>query len=277
MFKIRNLLLPSSETFKYIQNLQYAMEGLEGIIASDRRKGLGRRRSDNLESLPGHDSYAFIQEYVNSNNDANTGLIPVEHLQGLVHYVQALQQHALKESHSARHDALTRLPNTFGLGEELAAMCKEADQNNTNLTYIFFDIDNFKRINTEYTHAGGDKILSHLGAAILKFTRPQDYAGRVGGEEFAVAIKDTSLDEGLAVAKRLKTDVQEAMDSYFSKGEIPTSITVSMGVSNYTGNSSNVHELQQRAKEALMHAKGIDGKNSIMYISPQGNPTEYAP
>ena len=59
--------------------------------------------------------------------------------------------------------------------------------------------------------------------------------------------------------------------------KIPATITLSMGVSNYTGNSSNVHDMTQKAKEALQHAKEIDGKGRIVYHAPQGALTEYLP
>ena len=252
-------------------------DGLERILdqtQGDRRESRGRRKSDNPTNLPGHDSYEFIQSYVLEHRDAGTSIIPMEKLAGVLEYVSALQRHVREESHNARHDALTKIPNRFGLEEELTEMTIEADESKSNLTYIFFDIDNFKRINTEYTHEGGDKILRALGDAITEATRPEDYAGRVGGEEFAMVIKDTSLEEGLKVASRLKNTIQTKMNEAYTNGDIPSSITLSMGVSNYTGNASNVHELTQKAKDALMHAKGIEGKDRIVYHN-QGSLREY--
>jgi len=253
-------------------------DGLERLIESESHETTifrGRRRSDDVASLPGHDSYKFVEDYLAQNPEASTAILPTEQLKGILEYVTSLQNHSRREHHNARHDTLTQIPNRFGLEEELNFMTREADESNTNLTYIFFDIDNFKRINTEYTHEGGDQILRALGKSISEVTRPQDYAGRVGGEEFVLVLKDTSLDEGLKVAKRLKGSIQGKMNEYFERGEIPSTITLSMGISNYTGNASNVHELTQKAKDALMHAKGIEGKDRIVYHNPEGSLTEY--
>ena len=250
---------------------------LETIVDHpDRRISRGRRRSDDVAHLPGHDDYIFMKQYF-ENSDISPETIPVEQLKGILQYVEALEHHARTEAENARTDALTQIPNKFGLEEELGEMTREANANSTNMTFLFYDIDGFKEVNTKYDHTGGDQILMALGKAIRESIRPQDFAGRVGGEEFATVLHDTSLEEGLRIAARMKERIQSYMDRMSDGKEIPCTVTLSMGAANFTGNASNVHELVDKAKNAMNSAKRIDGKNSIMYHNEKGNLTIYQP
>ncbi|MFT4308932.1 MAG: GGDEF domain-containing protein [Candidatus Woesearchaeota archaeon] len=242
---------------------------LESRVGTDRRVNVwGRRRTDATNNIEGKKSYDFIKEYLKTNPQAQSSDIPIEHIMGLVRYAGSLEGHAAEEFHNARHDTLTNIPNRYGLEEELKGIIEEADEHKTNVTYAFFDIDNFKAINTEHTHDMGDLILMALGESLGNCIRTGDYAGRVGGEEFVIIIKDTMLGEGLNVAARMKNYIESYIRQQYADNLVPTDITVSMGVSNYTGNSGSVAELQSNAKEALQRAKTIPNKGSVVYKHP---------
>ena len=71
-----------------------------------------------------------------------------------------------------------------------------------------FDIDHFKAINDGYGHAAGDEVLRNVARALLLAMRPGDLLGRLGGEEFAVLLYDSTVVAGVSIADRLRVDVR---------------------------------------------------------------------
>ncbi|MGU3846370.1 GGDEF domain-containing protein, partial [Vibrio diabolicus] len=88
-----------------------------------------------------------------------------------------------------------------------------------------FDIDHFKRINDELGHDEGDKVICSVAETLLKEVRSTDFVSRVGGEEFAVIMPHTTLEEAEVVLNRLRVAVQLRSDR---------AITVSAGYSDLT-------------------------------------------
>lgn len=107
----------------------------------------------------------------------------------------------------AWHDMLTRLYNRAALferaGKALAA-CQQVDR---PLSVIQLDLDHFKRINDQYGHQAGDRVLIHIGRVILNKVRKSDIAGRVGGEEFCIVLPETSLEQAKVIAERIRESI----------------------------------------------------------------------
>lgn len=126
--------------------------------------------------------------------------------------------------------------------------------NSFNLLII--DIDKFKNINDTYGHLKGDEVLSILGRTIKKSVRDTDLVGRYGGEEFLVLLNNSTTEDGLEIASKIRKNIE---NTHFSGIERP--ITVSIGISSYPNHGTQKNELISRADQALYYAKEVLGRN----------------
>ena len=127
------------------------------------------------------------------------------------------------------------------------------------------DIDFFKSVNDTYGHAAGDLVLKTVSRIIKLQLRDYDIAGRYGGEEFAVLLPFTKLEEAKMVAERLRKAVEnKKIDISKINTESPQkniSVTISLGVAEYNnGDSEDI--LLQNADKALYKAKE-SGRNRV--------------
>ena len=124
---------------------------------------------------------------------------------------------------------------------------------------IMIDLDHFKRINDTYGHGIGDEVLRQLARTLEHTLRVSDHAGRLGGEEFAVLLPDTSEEQGMLLAERLRASIAE------SAVTTPTGdifFTASMGLTVLDGTDSDINTALTRADDALYRAKEA-GRNRI--------------
>ncbi|TGN44431.1 GGDEF domain-containing protein [Paracoccus liaowanqingii] len=106
---------------------------------------------------------------------------------------------------AAATDALTGLPNRRAL-ENYTRELEEAGAQ--DVTLLLLDVDHFKRINDDYGHDEGDRVLQGIAAAIKGTIREGDFAARIGGEEFAVVVRTNDISTGQQVAERFRQAVQ---------------------------------------------------------------------
>jgi len=132
-----------------------------------------------------------------------------------------------------------------------------AKRNNEELSLMIMDLDNFKSINDTFGHAAGDEVIREMGSIITASFRKTDIAGRIGGEEFAVVLKNASLEEAKKVAEQVREVVANKKVIY-DKKEI--SLTVSIGVSAIRGNT--IEDTLKMADNALYKAKAL-GRNYV--------------
>ena len=113
------------------------------------------------------------------------------------------------------------------------------------------DIDKFKNLNDTYGHPVGDEVLKAVGAAIVSTIREHDVPARVGGEEFAVLLRNPGPDIAMEVGER----VREAVHSLdLSPLGVPA-VSVSVGVADAIGPEEPITEVVSRADQALLRAK----------------------
>ncbi len=161
----------------------------------------------------------------------------------------------------AERDHLTGLYNR-GLFEELLGKNLGSwKRNKSPFTLLIFDIDNFKNINDTYGHPVGDQVLMLLAKQALVSAREEDILARIGGEEFAVILPNTSLDESKVLAERYLSELS-ALSLKTKSG--PISFTVSIGASQVGGNAITTKEIIKKSDIALYNAKQ-DGKNCVRY------------
>jgi len=124
---------------------------------------------------------------------------------------------------------------------------------------LMVDIDHFKRVNDTYGHAAGDVVIKQVAVAVKKNLRSTDIAGRYGGEEFAVLLVDTSADQALFFAERLRKNV-EAMQIEFNQQLL--NVTVSIGLGDFQADLQQYRDWIERADKALYQSKA-GGRNQV--------------
>jgi diguanylate cyclase (GGDEF)-like protein len=140
--------------------------------------------------------------------------------------------------------------------EMLREECSRARRYNHPLSLMMFDIDHFKKFNDTYGHPLGDEVIKMVAKTIKEMARTTDRAFRYGGEEFAVLLPETSSENGLVLAERLRKKIEE------NRSVKNLVITVSEGITGLLPEDSP-ESLVKRADAALYSAKE-SGRNRVV-------------
>ena len=116
----------------------------------------------------------------------------------------ALKQQLETSELLADRDALCPVFNRRAFERELGREIALAERYGTPLSLIFIDLDRFKLVNDRFGHATGDKVLQHVTQTLLDNVRQTDIVGRLGGDEFGIALTHAEEDHGFAKAKSLE-------------------------------------------------------------------------
>ncbi|MBA8886389.1 diguanylate cyclase (GGDEF)-like protein [Dokdonella fugitiva] len=161
---------------------------------------------------------------------------------------------------AAMRDALTDLPNRRQFDEYLRAQWATGDARRLPLSLLLVDVDLFKSYNDSYGHAGGDRCLVQIADALRASTRSGELCARLGGEEFAVLLPETTSAEALLVAERIRSAIESAglplAKSPYGR------VTVSIGVATTIPAGDVDPALFESADEALYRAKN-QGRNRV--------------
>lgn len=165
---------------------------------------------------------------------------------------------AIAASHSAASiDTLTGLPNRRGVSRALE-QAMEHVRTGGRYAVLLLDVDHFKSINDLLGHQTGDRALAKIGRTIAENIRGVDVAGRFGGEEFLVLLRDASRERAMQVAERLRSAV-EASGLAYADGK---PVTISVGVA-YARPVDGTSDVVERADRALYRAKNA-GRNRVV-------------
>jgi len=165
--------------------------------------------------------------------------------------LERLREQAEAYGRQAREDALTGLPNRRHFDEALARDFALARRGGHPLSLALLDIDHFKRINDTCSHAVGDAVLKELARRLARECRASDLLARLGGEEVALLLPDTSLEEAQAVCERLHARCSGLGGWAGAEG---LRVTFSLGVSTCRADDTP-EDLLRRADAALYRAK----------------------
>ncbi|NJN12031.1 MAG: diguanylate cyclase [Richelia sp. RM1_1_1] len=159
-------------------------------------------------------------------------------------------------------DSLTELNNRRALEWDLPRQIEKARANNSPLSLIILDVDYFKKVNDNYGHLVGDRLLKLLSSRIRHNLRVQDTPFRYGGEEFVIILGDTTTEEANLVAHRLNSIVKDspfAIDS-----TLTINVTISLGTACLLPNDDKQGlSLLHRADSLLLKAKS-EGRNRVV-------------
>lgn len=165
---------------------------------------------------------------------------------------------------SAMLDKLTGLGNRAAYENSLQREIELAERQQTALSMLIVDIDNFKAINDRYGHQGGDRALKTLANTISQTLRRSDLAFRFGGEEFVLLLSNTDIGAAGMVAERLRVAVAETL---CHDGKHGFNFTISLGLAQLQADEQSYH-LFERADMALYRAKQT-GRN-VTVCAPAG-------
>jgi diguanylate cyclase (GGDEF)-like protein len=166
---------------------------------------------------------------------------------------------------ASRVDGLTGLYNRRYWQERFDEMHKLCVRREKPSTALMLDIDHFKRINDTYGHQAGDKVIKMLAALIKRCVRETDLAGRYGGEEFAIILNDSSVEDAKIVAERIRQLAQRLVVEH--EGE-SISFTVSLGLAQFSPDFKGAMAWLECADQALYEAKE-NGRNQYrIYAAP---------
>jgi diguanylate cyclase (GGDEF)-like protein len=163
---------------------------------------------------------------------------------------------------ASTRDGLTGVCTRKHLDERLDAEIAFALRHHAPLSVIMLDVDHFKRINDTYGHPGGDAVLRNLGALLNQGLRTEDIAGRYGGEEFVVVLRNITLPDGVLAAERLRRLIEGTSVEF--EGRIITHSS-SMGVASLAcvGLTADRGQLVRLADQRLYLAKQR-GRNCVV-------------
>jgi diguanylate cyclase (GGDEF)-like protein len=157
----------------------------------------------------------------------------------------------------AATDGLTGLPNKRAVTDAIKRTVAQASTTQAPLALLLIDLDHFKQINDTRGHAVGDQVLANVGAVLRAVLRAQDFAGRNGGEEFAILLPDTEIADALTIAERIRTAIAE-----ISLPGTDVDVSASIGVAAFPDHASTQERLERLADAALYLAKR-QGRNRV--------------
>ena len=162
-------------------------------------------------------------------------------------------------SHS---DELTQLANYRGFYETFQREIERALRYSHPLALLMIDIDDFKKCNDTYGHLAGDSVLKQIADLIKKNTRGSDFVARYGGEEFFAVLPETEEPEALAVAERIRSEIEHHVFVDENQNEI-AHLSVTIGISSLPLRATNKRDLIRTADFALYRGKAA-GKNRVV-------------
>lgn len=159
---------------------------------------------------------------------------------------------------AARTDELTKLSNRRDMKECMEKELYRHQRIKSHFSIILMDIDHFKQVNDTFGHDAGDAVLKDFSSLLKHLSRKVDVVSRWGGEEFLMLLPDTSLVHALAMAERLRTEVEDFSFNY-EHNAIP--LTMSAGVCSISQHES-ISSVLKQADINLYEAKQ-KGRNRI--------------
>ena len=170
-----------------------------------------------------------------------------------------LQFHNKRLKEISTIDFLTNIPNRryfFDFGQKKYYLAK---RHKSELSLFFLDIDFFKKINDTFGHSVGDEILKLISITMTDNIRKSDVLARIGGEEFAILLVNTNLQNAKIFSESMRKIIE---DIIYKKDKIEINITVSIGVTTLCEKDTSIYDMFKRADEALYEAKN-SGRNKV--------------
>ena len=207
---------------------------------------------------------AVTMERLKSRIYSESDIRLLELLCGTVSSILNWQQEYKKVHLTSIHDGLTGLLNHKAFLDRFEEEISRAGRFNHMLGLVVLDLDKFKSVNDDYGHLYGDYVLREVSDIIADNVRAIDVVGRYGGEEFAVLLVNTDIEQCLPLAQRI---VKSIADKTFLEGGIAVNITISAGLAGFPQHAEEVRSLISKADKAMYDTKA-NGGNDVT-IAPE--------
>ncbi|MEJ2061117.1 MAG: EAL domain-containing protein [Gammaproteobacteria bacterium] len=174
--------------------------------------------------------------------------------------------------HMAFHDSLTGLPNRAMMLQMLERDLATARRHNGQVAIMFMDLDDFKLVNDTLGHEAGDKLLRQVAGRFREIVRTSDFVARQGGDEFVLLIShhsngrpadENQLSQDAAI---LAQRILEALKTPFTIAGQDAYVGVSIGISQYPLDGTDIDDLMRHADTAMYRAKEL-GKGGYQFYS----------
>lgn len=168
--------------------------------------------------------------------------------------------------HLAYHDTLTGLPNRVLFNDRLQLAIAAARRNDQRLAVLFFDLDNFKKVNDSLGHAAGDTLLKLVAERVSSILREGDTLSRMGGDEFTLLLPQLAQgDEGVRGVQVLAEKIIRSLKAPFPLDGQDVYIGISIGISIYPDDSTDASGLLKNADAAMYWAKSAVSNSFCLY------------
>ncbi len=163
----------------------------------------------------------------------------------------------------SQRDFLTGVFNRKAFEKFVDEQMVSSVQTKQDLCLLMIDIDHFKQFNDRFGHLLGDEVLKIVARTLMDILKGRDVVARFGGEEFIVVLPETPVSGALKVAEMIRSTIASKELKRKDTGETYGTITVSMGVARFRGDSDTLPTLIKRADDALYQAKH-NGRNQVV-------------
>ncbi len=170
-------------------------------------------------------------------------------------------------AHLALHDILTGLPNRALLSENVRTTIEECQKNGETAALLLVDLDRFKVINDTRGHQAGDILLRSVAERISTHLNPSSFASRIGGDEFAIILRDiTGVEDAAAQSAQLLAQISQP----YRFDDSEQLIGASIGIAMIPGDGVSADELLRLADLSMYEAKA-NGRNRFCFFSSELN------
>ncbi|WP_313738391.1 sensor domain-containing diguanylate cyclase [Pseudomonas sp.] len=236
----------------YPDDLTYAEQSLADVLTS----GAVEDREYRIINAAGEVRWLSDKCFLKQTREGDQRVIIV----GIAEDITEKKQLESELQRLATIDVLTQSSNRRHFFECAHRAFEDARADDTPLSFLLLDIDDFKQINDSYGHQEGDQVLQRIADSGKNALRRGDLFGRIGGEEFAAVFPGCTAEAAQQIAQRLQREIQRLS---FSHGQQVYRVTVSQGLTDRTQNDELLDSLFARADEAMYQAKR-QGKNQIV-------------
>ncbi len=175
-------------------------------------------------------------------------------------FANQIEANELKLTRQATTDSLTGVANRHHFFDQGNSLLSHANHDDRPFSLILLDFDYFKRINDQYGHFAGDLCLIEISKTISNLCREQDVFARIGGEEFVIALPDTTMQEANNIAETMRLAIEKHIIPIV--GQTRFTCTASFGITSRTNSKDELKNLLIEADKALYFAKN-QGRNRV--------------
>lgn len=265
----------ASEIAEMLQRFEGEIGKVQGVVSKTGRDSKGY--SEELTSLSGaltdtigtsnpdvarlvDGVLTVVTSFRQANEQLETQLAESsEEITFLRESIATIQQEAMT-------DPLTGVKNRKTFDDSIERILQRARADGTPMSLIFADVDHFKRFNDRWGHQTGDQVLRLVAEMMKANVKGQDVLARYGGEEFAIILPETSLENGIRLADRIRESISARVLKKRRTNESMGNVTLSMGVATLSDGDCP-ETLIERADRCLYAAKA-QGRNRVVAEDP---------